>query len=721
MSFVAELKRRNVFKVAVAYVVVGWLLAQVAEFATENFGAPEWALKVFVVFLMLGFILALFFAWAFELTPEGIKKEKDVDRAQSITHETSRKLDFLIIAVLALGIIFLLYDKFMATPRQGAEPKPETVQVAPEVEIAVAEVDNSKSIAVLPFVNMSDDAANEYFSDGISEEILNSLARVKELKVAGRTSSFAFKGKNQDLRQIGQTLGVEHILEGSVRKYGNKIRITVQLIKVEDGFHLWSDSFDRELTDVFAIQDEIAAAILVQLKAQLLDTDPAQVVAARTISQAYDLYLLARQRIYERARLSIESALSLLDEAITLDAEYAPAYAQRAIATLLLSDDSYGIIPQQQAEAQAKLYLDKALQLDPELAEAWAGLGLYHNARIGEQVQAVEALQKALSINPNLINARNWLYIAYSSQGNPGEAMAVVEGMIEMDPLYRPGIANAVNTYIEFGLQDKARALLERVEPFMPFDSNIIKGKANVYFSRGEFAMGLPLAETALELLPDQLTAKISLGIGLISLHQYERATSLGAPDIEIQALLNLDRKEEALIKAYEFLDGVFGAGPLFRALNVVGQSEELIEFIDERWDSLEALQREFPPFAGFGYGLMNDVALAYARSGDEAAFNQAMSIVRTTHQQLIAQGVKNERFWINEAVFYALNGDYTTALVNLSRAIDAGLITSTRISFEIPALKPLEGDPEYEAVQAHMIDHLNRERVQLGLEPIST
>ena len=248
--------------------VLAWLLAQITDVFLEPFGAPEWVIKTILLLLLIGFPLALFFAWAFEMTPEGIKKEKDVDRSQSITAQTGRKLDFTIIAILLMALGYFAYDKFLSSPATIVAPV-ETVQIdtAEEPEAKI----KGKSIAVLPFVNMSDDAANEYFSDGISEEILNSLAKVKELKVAGRTSSFAFKGQNQDLRKIGEALGVENILEGSVRKSGNQIRITAQLIQVEDGFHLWSESYDRELNNVFAIQDEIATAILQQLKATLLD------------------------------------------------------------------------------------------------------------------------------------------------------------------------------------------------------------------------------------------------------------------------------------------------------------------------------------------------------------------------------------------------------------------------------------------------------------------
>ncbi|NCF63175.1 MAG: adenylyl cyclase, partial [Gammaproteobacteria bacterium] len=462
MNFIEELKRRNVFRVAAAYLVTAWVTLQLADIVLENIEAPAWILQVFMLALGLGFPLALIFAWAFEMTPEGLKKERDVDRSQSITHETGQKLNRTIIAVLALAVVLLLFDRFMPGPEPGDT-------ASEQVAVQAVEEEKAKSIAVLPFVNMSSDSEQEYFSDGISEEILNSLARVKELKVAGRTSSFAFKGQNQDLRQIGETLGVEHILEGSVRKSGAKVRITAQLIQVEDGFHLWSDTYDRELTDVFAIQDEIATAILEQLKAHLLDGEMLAVVeTTRTDSEVYDLYLLARQRIYERKQLSIESAVDLLDRALVKDPGYAPAYAQRGIAALLLSDRNYGEMSVAEAGIQGRLYLDKALQIDSELAEGWAGIGLYHSNNPGEHREGIEALEKALAINPNLIDAHNWLYVIVSETGDNERGLAIIEDMVERDPLYPPGFGNAINTYNLFGMQDKSWALLERIRPFLP-------------------------------------------------------------------------------------------------------------------------------------------------------------------------------------------------------------------------------------------------------------
>ena len=246
MSFVAELKRRNVIRVAIAYTIVGWVLAQLAEFAFENFGAPDWVLKSVVVVLLLGLPLALIFAWAFELTPEGLKREADVDRSQSITSQTGRKLDYIIIGILVLALGWFAFDKFYTTG--GAESLSEsTVQ--------------EKSVAVLPFIAMSSGPDDEYFADGLTEEILNALAQLPELLVTARTSAFSFKGQDIPVQEIAAALGVNHIVEGSVRRSGERLRVTAQLIRAQDGFHLWSENYDSTSTDTIAVQENIAEQI----------------------------------------------------------------------------------------------------------------------------------------------------------------------------------------------------------------------------------------------------------------------------------------------------------------------------------------------------------------------------------------------------------------------------------------------------------------------------
>jgi len=258
MSLFAELKRRNVVRVGIAYAVIAWVVAQIAEFAFENFGAPDWVLKTVVVLLLLGLPVILVFAWAFELTPEGLKREKDVDRSQSITSQTGHKLDRTIIAVLVVALAWFAWDKFgtESNPEAVAEPAP-----ASEVQEIVRTEVSEKSVAVLPFVAMSSGPDDEYFADGLTEEILNSLAQLPELLVTARTSAFSFKGQDIPIQEIAAVLGVKHVVEGSVRRSGDRLRVTAQLIRANDGFHMWSENFDSSSKDTIAVQESIAEKI----------------------------------------------------------------------------------------------------------------------------------------------------------------------------------------------------------------------------------------------------------------------------------------------------------------------------------------------------------------------------------------------------------------------------------------------------------------------------
>jgi len=699
MSFIDELRRRNVFRVGIAYAIATWVLLQITEVITPILGLPGWAPKLIFVILAVGFVPALIFAWAFELTPEGIKKEKDVDRSESITHHTGRKLDFAIIAVLVLAVGLLLADRF------SGKPAPDAEQVT------------NKSIAVLPFVNISSDKEQEYFSDGITEEILNALASVKELKVAGRTSSFAFKGKNQDLRRIGELLGVEHILEGSVRKSGTTVRITAQLVQVEDGFHLWSDTYDRELTDVFAIQDEIATEILIQLKAQLLDEERPVLVSQRTDPDVYDLYLLAKQRLYSRTRHTIESAVELLDQAIAKDPDYAPAYAQRGIATMFLSDRSYGTIPEAEALVQGKRFIDTALEKDPQLAEAWAGLGLYHINRPAEHEQAIDALTKALSINPNLINASNWLQSTLVATGNPRGALQILEQMTERDPLYRPGFGNAVNMFNTFGQQEKAKALIDQFSKYDPNAVHLLRADAMNRFYSGESAEGLRLAEQAYRLAPTDAVSHIWFTVGLAQTLQLERIAEEGIDFFQVEALDLLGRREKAFELAFE-LSREGELWNLFALYNRADRSQELIDYLEERWPGLDTFAADYPHNED-GYSLMAEVALAYARTGNTVRFDDALLLVENAMSNLSGQGIDNWVFMVENAKHLALAGKYDEAITQLEHAVDRGFQGYAPIAKFIPMFEPLSDDPRFVAAEAQMIEGINVERRALGLEPV--
>ncbi len=316
-----ELKRRNVFRVGIAYAIVGWLLIEVASVLLPTFEAPESVMQVFALLIILGFPITLVIAWAFEVTPEGIKRDSGADSDTAAAPQTGRKLDFIIIGVLAVAVVYFAVDKFAL---DGEPEPPRVIATQPPVtepKPAAASPAREKSIAVLPFVNMSPDPDQEYFSDGLSEEILNLLAKVPDLKVIARTSSFAFRGKNQDIRTIGKALDVSTVLEGSVRKSGERVRITAQLIEVSSGAHLWSETYDRTLTDIFAVQDDVAAEILQALQVHV--AAPPKRGRPTENTQAYALFLKGRAKISDgNVNLAEEDFL----KAIALDPMFAEAH-----------------------------------------------------------------------------------------------------------------------------------------------------------------------------------------------------------------------------------------------------------------------------------------------------------------------------------------------------------------------------------------------------------
>ena len=715
MSIVRELKRRNVFRVAAAYAVIGWVLAEIGALLFDTFEAPAWVMKVYVSLIVLGFPLVLFLSWVYELTPEGIKREEEVDRSESITATTGRKLDYLIIAVLILALAYFAFDKFVLDPSRDAELVQTTT--AAVTESGKSEI-SDKSIAVLPFVNMSDDASNEYFSDGISEEILNALAKVKDLKVAGRTSSFAFKGRNEDLRTIGEALGVSHILEGSVRKAGVRVRITAQLVEAEDGFHLWSETYDRELTDIFAIQDEIAQAIFNELKARLTDDGgEIQFATTRADVSAFDLYLEAKQKIYLRRRAPIEEAAELLERAVAIDPGYAPAYAQRGITFLLLRETQYGTLPTADATEQAKIMFDQALLLDPASAEALAGLGLYF-MNTGELEQAIETLQKALSINPNLVNASNWLAGAHAGLGNLVEATRRREEILMRDPLYLPGINNVLDDYIMYGDIEKAQALMDRIRPYMPASRTMVSWEAVLHFNAGRVAESLPYFESAYEMDPDTATSKNQLSRALLYSGQYERLSELGLDEFRVYAFMRLDRSEDALTLARE-LAAHDGALVLFHVLAQQGHYADLIDYLESRWPDLQAFEAHFPERDGWSeHNYLGLIAYAYQRLGSEKKFEEAMSLFETALDYQRQNGANSFTFAFAEALHAVLAGDHETALNRLARALEGGVTVPRQLSRFWPMFEPLDGDPQYEAILNRMLEHLNSERAKLGLEP---
>jgi len=522
MSFYNELKRRNVIRVGFAYALFGWVIAQVADLALENFGAPDWVMKTLLFLMVVGFFAALFIAWAFELTPEGIKREKDVGPGQSVTHETGRKLDRIVIVVLVVAVGMLLFERFMTSDEPGQQISATNVQ-APGMEnkeddAEPPEVASSAepSVAVLPFVNMSSDPEQEFFSDGIAEEILNVLTRIPNLKVAARTSSFQFKGKNLDIAKIGQQLQVNHVLEGSVRKAGATLRITAQLIEAESGFHLWSATFDRQLEDVFAIQDEIAAAIAQELRARLtteLDK-PSTVVAM----EAYELYLKGRSLVAARGEANLFEAIDILKTAIEIDPAYAPALATLAKAYAVLPWFS-NKNPAGELREQAREWSSKALETDPQNAEALATMAIVLGEIDLNWEGARRLLERALQSNPGSVAANNFMGDLALRTGDLINALKYESRAAELDPLGTVQLTDLGSVYQLMGEYEKVINVATRALNINPKFFSAHRLLNDAYYFQGDveqLGRVLQVIEVIPE-APDDIALSISMRLHLAS------------------------------------------------------------------------------------------------------------------------------------------------------------------------------------------------------------
>lgn len=488
MSFFAELKRRNVFKVAAAYVIVGWLIMQGGEVMAPALNLPDWVNSMLVFFLILGFPLAMVFAWAFEMTPEGIKKEKDIDRSQSITQVTSRKLDFTIIGLMALALMYFIWESRFQEQGSGSispQSGQSSSQVAtgklnltPSPALVATPANPGPSIAVLPFVNMSGDKENEYFSDGLTETLLHMLSQLPGLRVAARTSSFAFKGKDTGIAEIAATLGVAHILEGSVQKSGNRVRITAQLIRADDGFHVWSQNYTRPLEDIFAIQDEIAADVATALDASLLGNAIPDLKGVSTSNlTAYDSYLkgLEQQAIYSYGSLDI--AEKHFKQALARDPGFSDA--RLALVRNYLLKNSTGVINEAELHTLADPLIMQVREQDPDnrLARAFElvmDLTNFNPERGAKEINSmVTELRNMLPLiaGETLVRAvvaRTLNFFFKQEQ----DAIEVLEAGLLLDPLEAELHRNLGNIYRDNDRLEDALASLQRAQQLAPENPN---------------------------------------------------------------------------------------------------------------------------------------------------------------------------------------------------------------------------------------------------------
>ena len=489
MSLFNELKRRNVFRVAAAYVVVGWLFFEVAKTLLETFGAPDWIGQSIVILLSLGFVPVVVFSWVYELTPEGIKRETEVHRDESITAQTGRKLELVTIAAVIVGVGVLVVSRYVLPPETHPGGNAAAVDSGSAAETEITITADDASVAVLPFENMSGSQDNEYFSDGLTETLLHMLAQIPELKVAARTSSFAYKGQHQDIRRIADALDVAHVLEGSVQRAGDRVRVTAQLIRAADGYHIWSDQFDRSLTDIFAIQDEIANEVGTALSASLLGADEdVEIISIGTENiAAYEMYLEALTHKAVGSYGSLTEAIDLLKGALARDPDFHDA--KHLLAQVYMQANNTGLKgldsikeasaliaqvvaarPNDAASRASQVIIDAVLESQTGNAEAFP--------------QALPVLAEYVELAPNEADLRLVLANSLSFFGQPDAAARHFDELLKRDPqnpAVHYGIGDSLLRVQKF---EKARAAFERSLELNP-------NQPNAYANLGDAAAGL--------------------------------------------------------------------------------------------------------------------------------------------------------------------------------------------------------------------------------------
>jgi TolB-like protein/Tfp pilus assembly protein PilF len=490
----AELKRRNVIRMAGLYLVGAWLLTQIASTILPLFGAPEWLPRSVVILLAIGFIPALVFAWVFELTPEGFKLDEDVPAQQSIAPQTARRMDRVIIVVLVLALAYFCFDKFVLTPQREAALI-ATAGAPNEHKTAT----DSKSLAVLPLVNESGEKDEQYFSDGLSEDLITALSQFAGLKVIGRNSSFQFRDSKESSETIGAKLGVAHLLEGSVRRAADVVRISAELVNATDGSTLWSRHYDRPYKDLFKLQDDITTAVASALKAKLLNAPDVTVQSDRPPSgnlAAYNAYLQGQFYFARDTAEDYRKAIASYKDAIALDPQYALAYARLALTETFFSEYSRSTAKQNLADAREAV--DRALALDPDLSGAHSARGLLLLFTDIDVAGTEAEFKRAVQLAPNDANAIASLAQARAALGHPEAAIEPIRRAIAADPLSANWYSLLEDDLIAVGRLDEAEAAVRR-ELTLHASNGALARLSTIDVLRGKAAAALEKAEQVAE------------------------------------------------------------------------------------------------------------------------------------------------------------------------------------------------------------------------------
>jgi TolB-like protein/Flp pilus assembly protein TadD len=712
MSLVAELKRRNVFRVGVAYAIVAWVLVEVASVVLPTFKAPEWVMKVFTFLLVLGFPIALIFAWAFELTPEGIKRETVVDPAKSITKQTGRKLDFAIIGLLALAVVFMFVDNYVL------EAEPRTLKVTAESAPAAEPVEREKSIAVLLFDNLSGDAATQPFTNGIHDDILTQISKIRALKVIARTSMERLDS-SLSIPEIGAQLGVATVLEGGIQRSGDRVRINVQLIDCADEAHLWAETYDRELTaaNIFAIQSEIAQAVADALQATLSPEEHNRLVTVPTENlAAYEAYLLGKQRLARMTSVALAEAVDYFEQAIELDPNFALAHVE--LATSYEYQVGWFGLPRDEARAKAKSLIERALELDDQLGEAYAALA---DMRVWKDVEkAQDEFQRALELNPNSAMT----YFFYGNQmrlsGRPEEALTLHRKGVELDPLSAVMINQVGQDLDALGRHDEGLSWYERsfdADPDYPL--NLWTIGLHYWLISGQYGEAVRWLTKAMSADPGDPYNSAHLGRLFLDLGDVDQAEHWIHRSIELspksrgsnQAMLLLHVYRGDPASGLEYGRKAFAIEQTWTLqvypVELLGDHEvragrylEALALYEKIHPEL--LNEDEPRVNNRNYRVAIDLASVFYKTGKQDRADLLLKLSSQHIEALTRLGW--DGYGIADVQIYALRGEKQNALSALRQAIDEGWrgLWWYYLKYD-PTLESLHDELEYQAMVAEI------------------
>ncbi len=703
-AVVGELSRRKVLRTMGAYAIGVFAILQLLDAAAEPLRLPEWVATFVVVTLILGFPVVFLLAWQFEITRDGVRRTR---AAGLLTRgQTSVLFSFMMIATAALGYGFFEYYSDQFEQEELVQAQPQRLFSAPE-----------NSIAVLPFADMSADDSQAHLADGITEELLNLLAQVDGLHVAARTSSFAFREPQKDIREVGQLLNVRTVLEGSVRTSGNRVRLTAQLINVEDGFHIWSQTYDREMADLFAIQDEVASQIATALVDSFEGITSTPGGRADNLAAA-EAYRTGRLMWWRRTPEDLQRAAERFAEALQHDPTYAPAYAALADTWLLLS--LYGNISEWEAVEKANPLIDKALKMDPISAEAFAALGLARS-NLEQHDAAESALRHAIELNEDYIPAHLWLSTTLDSQGRYAEQQQVLEKAMELDPLNELLVVNYASNLSTRGQWERGREILQELIAFRPDSTILLRTLAGHELQHGNLVDGFRVAYQSYALQPDDPSDINTLAQAWMSLGAYEEAGELLLAGLEKnpnngklqtmywQALLANGRPEEAksLVQDWrrqmgedvpEFVERNFAAQMGLLSLRE-GDFTAATEYL-----SVAAQAADPGKYDGFQVLIQTLAAAAFRSEGDSSEADRLLEDARRNLRRGRVNGVDTPDINYDEAVIMAMSDDPEAALVKLQEAYDAGFRQTWLLKID-PRLDPVRESPGFVEIQA-MVDN---------------